>query len=145
MAYVFIDRFAPVVVARRTGSMNAEHMRAMMGDFRRALEAAGEKIALVYDAGSSAAGRPDAASRRVAADWFREQHDLLVQCCAGFDFAFPSPISRGVLTAIFWVQKPPVPTAVHGHVLDAVAMAAERVGRRDIDPREVASALDALG
>lgn len=144
MSYLLLDRYAPLVVARRIDVLGAEDMRQMLGDLARRLRGSPEKMAVVYDAGTNVSGRPDAATRQVAATWLRDEEALLVRRCAGLDFAFPSPVSRGVLTAIFWIARPPVPVQVHDSARSAISSAVARVGRQGkIDPAEVIRALTA--
>ncbi|UJR86279.1 hypothetical protein [Sandaracinus amylolyticus] len=143
--YVLLDRFAPVLVSRRVGPMNAESMTSLRNDVNARMRASNEKIALVYDALPSAAGPPDAAARKVVADWWREDRELLVRRCASIEFSLPSAVSRGVLTAILWIATPPIPTGVHSDSRTAVEAAIERAGRRGkIEPLSVLKALDAL-
>lgn len=142
MGFLVLDRFSPVVVARRVGALDAAEMRQMLGELTRRLRAADGKLALVYDADQSAAGRPDAASRQVAAEWLHTEAGLLVRRCAGIDFSFPSPLSRGVLTAIFWITRPPVPVQVHETSRAAIGSAIARIGRQgDLDADEIVRAL----
>lgn len=144
MAFVVLDRFSPVVVARRVGTLDADGMARMLDELSRRLRAAGEQLALVYDADVSTAGRPDAASRQVAGEWLRREEALLARSCAGIDFSFASPLSRGVLTAVFWIARPPVPVQVHDNLHAAITSAIARVDRQStLHADEILRALSA--
>jgi len=117
----------PVFVARRIGFAMPEEMAHMLARALHVLAVSETQAALVYDAGDDAAGRPDARSRRLTADWMAEHEALLRTRCAGVDFAFPTALSRGVLTAIFWLKAPPFPVSVHTSCRAALESAARRV------------------
>lgn len=133
MPFVILEK-PPLFVARRAGFVSPEDMGAMLESARKVLTASSQPGVLVYDAGSDSAGRPDARSRRLTAAWMEQHEALLQQRCAGVDFAFPNAVSRGVLTAIFWLRAPPFPTGVHTSCRAAVENALRRVkSRLDLD------------
>lgn len=144
MSFVILERYAPVIVVRRMGLLDAAGMRQMLGELTRCLRAADDKIALVYEANASVAGSPPPAARQVAGEWFRDEEGLLARRCAGIDFAFASPLSRGVLSAVLWIARPPVPVQVHDTSLAAVTAAIARVGKQgQLDPQAILRAVGA--
>ncbi len=65
---------------------------------------------LVVDA--TRAARTPATQRRRQADWMRVNEELLRSYAAGFAFVINSPLVRGALTAILWLQSLPSPFIV---------------------------------
>jgi hypothetical protein len=132
----------PIYVARRVGVASPSDMAHMLDRAHASLVAASalHRCALVYDAGNDPAGRPDARARQLSAAWIAQHERLLIERCAGWDFAFPNPLSRGVLTAILWLKAPPFETRIHGSCAEALASAARRVH----GPVDVPSLLEAL-
>jgi hypothetical protein len=128
--YRLIDDFLPVLVVRREGPADVASVTEMLTWVRRQLEASPGKVGYVYDAGTSAGGLPDAAARRAGGEWIATHAGLIRKKAAGLDFAFASPLSRGALTAVFWISAPPVPSTIHARLDDAVRSAIARVGAK---------------
>jgi hypothetical protein len=126
--YVTLETFHPLLVTRRVGLAEPADVGAMLRWVDRHLVRAEGKIAFVYDAGTDPNGRPDAKARRMGGEWFAARRDLLQRACAGIDFAFPSPLSRGALTAVFWITAPPIPCGLHASLDAAVTQAIGRLG-----------------
>jgi hypothetical protein len=143
MAYVNLDAFHPLVITRRVGIADAAAVRAMLDWVEGQVRRASTKVALVYDAGHDPVGRPDARARQVGGEWFRSHATLLRERCAGLDLSFPSPLSRGAMTAVFWIATPPVPYAMHGSCEAAVRSAIARLGSVDFQANGVVAALNA--
>ncbi len=127
--YVFVDTYLPILVTRRTAPASAATVSEMLQRVETYLEASAEKIAFVYDAGNVPGGMPDAAARSVTGNWFGARRRLLETKCLGIDFALESTFSRGALTAVFWIARPPVPWTLHDGTRAALASAAVRVNR----------------
>lgn len=127
-SYVIVDEFLPVLVARRIGPTSARGVTLLLESVEAHLTASFEKVAFVYDASDAPGGIPDAGARAFTGQWLRRQRRLLQSKCVGIDFAFGSPVSRGALTAVFWIAQPPVPWAIHTTTSDAIVMALERTG-----------------
>lgn len=140
MPYRLVADFLPVLVVRRDGTADAASVAEMLGWVEKQVGGANGKVGYVYDAGTSAGGLPDAAARKVGGDWIASRAGLLRKKVAGLDFAFASPLSRGALTAVFWIAAPPVPTTIHATLEAAVASAVARVGARH-DPTAIVRAL----
>ncbi len=123
-----------VFLTRRVGSVTPEETAAMVQRLRKVLSEASSPCIVVYDAGHDPSGRPDARSRQHFATLFADEDGLLRKRCSGIDCAFPSPLSRGVLTAVLWVKSPPIGTHVHANCRDAVRAAVARAGSKaDVD------------
>jgi hypothetical protein len=144
VAYLTLDTFSPMLIARRIGIADAPAVEAMLGWVDQRLLHSDLKLGLVYDAGEDPNGRPDARARQLAADWLRARERDLRKRCAGIDFSFPSPLSRGAMIAVFWIAKPPVPYIMHGSANAAIRGSIERLGLvGKLHPREVLAELAA--
>jgi len=137
VAYLTIDVHQRLLVARRVGIADAPSVTSMLRWVSDALHASRHPLALVYDAGTSAGGLPDAAARRAGGEWLARNQRLLRERCVGIDFAFASPVSRGALTAVFWIAQPVVPWAIHASVELAVESALTRLGDARFDAADV--------
>lgn len=140
MPYRLLDDFAPLLVVQRDGVADAASVGSMLAWVKQHLDTTPDKVGYVYDAGRSTGGIPDAAARKVGADWLRLNERLVRKRAAGLDFAFASPLSRGALTAVFWIAPPPVPSTIHATLEAAVTAALARIGNPH-SPREVVRAL----
>ena len=121
---------------RRLGPASAEETRALLEKVAGALDQHA-RVGMVWHA-PRAAGRPDAATRATIVDWTKTYAHILPRL--RLDFAFASTLSRGVLTAINWLQKPPYEYAIHSDCLPAVEMACKFVGYPQ--PKAALNALD---
>jgi hypothetical protein len=83
-----------------------------------------QRSVTILDARTS--GRAPATQRKKQADWLKQHEQMLRQYSLGTAFVITSPLVRGVLTAILWLQQ--MPTA---HTVAATFEEAERwaVGR----------------
>ena len=57
--------------------------------------------------------------RKLITDNINGMKDYAAQYCVGSAMVFDSPVLRGMLTAIFWITKPPYPTQVFKTIEDA--------------------------
>jgi hypothetical protein len=71
-----------------------------------------QRNAFVFDA--SGAGRTPAPQRRKQAEWMKINEATLRAFSAGCAFVITSPLVRGALTAILWLQNIPSPYTVVG-------------------------------
>jgi len=126
--YLTIDTHSPVLVARRVGVADAPSVTSMLRWVGEHLAASDRKLSFVYDAGETPGGLPDAPARRAGGEWLGRNQTLLREKCAGLDFAFVSPVSRGALTAVFWIAHPPIPWAIHASLALAIEASLARLG-----------------
>lgn len=73
------------------------------------------------------AGMTPATQRRMQAEWIREHEDDLRRFSRGTAFVISSPVIRGALTAILWLQPMPQPHVVVATVAEAEAWAKARL------------------
>lgn len=129
MPYLTIEDHRPLLVVRRVGTADARSVSSMLEWTAQQFDLSRGQVAWIYDAGESPGGLPDAAARRAGADWIARNRRRMEQHCVGLDFAFASPLSRGALTAVFWIAKPPVPWTMHATLAAAIDSALDRLGR----------------
>ncbi len=67
-----------------------------------------------------------ASQRQYTGDWTRKVSGLSKAASVGSSTVTPSPILRGIITAVFWIQPPPTPTSSvstrHEAMLNGIAM-----------------------
>jgi hypothetical protein len=126
--YLTIDTHLPLLVVRRVGAADAASVSSMLAWTGRHFAASEQKLGFVYDAGETPGGLPDAPARKAGGEWLGRNQTLMREKCAGLDFAFASPVSRGALTAVFWIAQPSVPWTMHASLRAAVVSAIARVG-----------------
>jgi hypothetical protein len=145
VAYVILDSFPHLVIARRVGHADEAAVSDLLARVDEHIHDTDKRSALVYDAGTNPEGQPNARARRIGGEWFKRRRRDLERVAVGFDFAFPSSISRGALTAVFWIAGPPVPYAIHDSSLAAIRSAIGRLGDEGrTDPSIVLAALNEL-
>ena len=97
---------APLYVVRFEGVPTDAQFKAYLDHVLRITQR-GEMHAMVYDA--TLAGWIPPSQRRLQADWMREHDQLNRDLTVCMSFVLPSPLLRGVLTAILWLQPMPCP------------------------------------
>jgi hypothetical protein len=68
-----------------------------------------------------------AGHRRRQAEWLRQHDQAVRRLCLGTAFCVSSPLTRGAITAVFWLQPPPCPYFVTESMPEAEAWARERL------------------
>lgn len=79
----------------------AQHRKP--GDTRKAVVLVDTSVTLM----------PDALTRKIQADWMKENEDLFKLVVHSMGFVIPSAIIRGTLTAVFWIAPMPMPVTTH--------------------------------
>jgi len=97
-------------------------------DELRACRVRYEPYAIVVDATASRGF--SAKQRRMQADYVSEGLESSRRYLKGLAFVAPSQLIRGMLTAIFWFQRPESPHRVFTNREDAVAWARGQVEKR---------------
>jgi hypothetical protein len=90
-----------------------DDLRAALGRFEAIMREAcksREKFSLVTDL-SRLRHLPPASQRKIAADWVNSTSELQKITNLGGANVTPSAIIRGIVTAIYWLAKPPTPAA----------------------------------
>src|SRR4051794_1438078 len=80
-----------------------------------------EPYAIVFD--MTHADVPDALQRRKLVDHMAANADAIKRLVRGLAVVVPSPIFRGIITALFWLAPPEVPHAMFAMKHDAFAWA----------------------
>lgn len=89
-----------------------------------------QKTVTVLDARASA--RAPATQRKRQAAWIKEHESLLRRYSLGTAFVITSPLVRGVLTAILWLQQLPTPHTVVATIAEAERWATEQFRRAGV-------------
>lgn len=84
--------------------------------------ARGGSYGLIFDL--SQAGTPNAVQRQLLAAHMRKNRPLIERNVRRLAVVAPSSLVRGVLTAIFWIEPPPVPYEVFSTRNEAIRWAA---------------------
>ena len=84
-----------------------------------------EQCVLVLDAIDSGGAPPS--QRKMQAEWLKANEHTIQQCSLGMAFVIRSPIVRGVMTAVLWLSRLPVPHKVTATVADAKTWAEQRL------------------
>ena len=120
MAKIVVDTQRwPLVVVRYPAEMTEAEWNAQADDLDAVLER-GARFVLLSDA-SRVVNAPSAKQRRFAAERIRARRDEWARYCAGAAFVSPSPLVRGVMTAINWASPPPFTQRVFATVEEAEA------------------------
>ena len=118
----------PLVLVTLPAAQSDDEVLAYFDELR-ACRARREPYAIVVDAAASRGF--SAKQRRMQAQYVSEGLELSGMYLKGLAFIAPSELIRGMLTAIFWLQRPASPHRVFTTKEEAVAWARERVeGRR---------------
>ena len=114
----------PLVVVTFDGDATDDEYRAYMNE-RTAQLARREKHATILDGRTCGAMPPS--QRKMQADWQREHAELVRQYTLGLAFLIQSPVLRGVLTAVLWMQPLSAPHHVAGTWPEAERWTIERL------------------
>jgi hypothetical protein len=121
----------PIVTVRFVGAVSDGEFDEYLAAMERMLERR-QKTLTILDARESARTPPT--QRRKQAEWLKAQTSMLQAYSCGSAFVITSPLVRGVLTAILWVQPLPVPHTVVGSITDAEAWARKRLLAEGVTP-----------
>lgn len=99
----------PLVVVTYEGMVDDAEFDAYLAELDRHVLRR-QRCAFVFDARN--AGRSPATQRRKQAEWMKANDEVLRSYSAGYAFVISSPLVRGALTAILWLQSLPAPFTV---------------------------------
>ena len=127
MAYSFREDCAPVVYTRLFGTQNEqefveyhERLRVAMVETR----SQGRRTVTILDL--TAAAPLTARQRAMQIEWSRQTDALFREVSLGIVFVVASAVVRGILTALFWIRRVPVPHAIVQDLDEAVSWAIAR-------------------
>jgi hypothetical protein len=83
------------------------------------------RYVLIFDLSNT--GTPSAVQRQLLAVHMKKNRELILESIQAMGVVVASPIVRGVLTAIFWIEAPPVPHQIFGSLAEAAIWAREQV------------------
>jgi len=117
----------PVVRVRPHGQPDDAQMRRFLDEYRAMEAARGGPYVLVLDLRFCAKISP--AQRKMLTDDMAEPGEDAP--CRAMAMIFDSKILRGILTAIFWVRRPPYPLRVFNEPGEGELWALEQLGNQD--------------
>jgi hypothetical protein len=82
-----------------------DHLESLMNEAAKGRE----KLFLITDL-TRMREMPSASQRHLAAAWLKRTDALLRVATVGTAHVTPSPLLRGILTAVFWITAPPKPS-----------------------------------
>jgi len=118
------DSAFPLVLVRPARIVTDDQNAAFLAALARPLLRR-ERYAMVVDATRLDAGT--APQRRKLADWIREHRALGRLYVLGTGVVMPSPVVRGALTAVLWLQPATAPVSVTSTMAEAERWAVERL------------------
>ncbi len=125
-AYAEIDESDfPIVNIRFTGNKSTEENFQAYLDENKNCYRHKRKLAIIFDA--TDAVLPSFSHQKMQADWLRENTLLMQSYCIGTAYVIPSRAVRAILTAIFAMQKQPVPYKIFGNKEEAREWVEQRV------------------
>ncbi|MEP7126108.1 MAG: hypothetical protein ABJE95_34565 [Byssovorax sp.] len=119
----------PLLVVSFHGVVSDEKFDAYLATITRRLRRRDRYVTLVD---ATRAGHIPATQRKKQADWQRSHTELLRTHNLGTAFALSSPMIRGFLTAIFWMQALPSPHHVAATRAEAEGWALECLRRHGL-------------
>jgi hypothetical protein len=123
---------APIVVVRFERSWTEGEFDAYLEAMETAVLSRREPTVTILDARDAMA--TPATQRRKQAAWLQKNEAVLRRYSLGTAFVITSPVVRGILTAILWIQPMPAP-----HVVVATPPEAERWATARLDERRAIS------
>ncbi len=111
------DHHFPVVQVRFTGEKATEKNFQSYLDGMRSIYDRKEKLAVIFNALD--ASLPGLKYQKMQADWLAENKELMENYCCGTAYVISNALVRGILKAIFAIQKQPIPYIVVGSMEEA--------------------------
>lgn len=121
----------PLFVVTFDGIPSEAEFDAYLATTTRLLIARKQKTVTIVD--SRRSGRVPASLRKKQAEWLKQYENLLTTYSVGTVFVIDSPLVRGALTAILWLQPLPTAHAVVATLAQAESWAVERLREAGID------------
>ena len=118
----------PLTCLRPSGQPSDEELADSLQRITQLIQGeqrAQRKIVMIVD--MRKAGALSANQRRIASAWMKEHLRSWKQVAVGSVFVITSPIVRGVLTALLWLQPLDMPHEVVGSLDEAMRWALERL------------------
>ena len=123
------ERHWPLVVYRFRGGVSLAELEAYLQRQDELLARQQPTASAVLTEGAKLWETP---VLRRQAEWIKQNQDLLRRYSVGAALVLHSPIVRGMLKAILWMQPMPQPHVVCATVPDALAWLRERLSRANL-------------
>lgn len=118
----------PLVVMTIVGTPTDAEVDAMLEGSARNLRRSGRQVGILD---LTRADRPPPVQRKKHAAWMNENAELLRARSAGMAFVITSPLVRGILTAIMWIQPLPMEHTVVATYAEAERWAMAQLRKYD--------------
>ncbi len=115
----------PLLIVITPGKMTDEGLEDFLDSYSDIIKSQGERYALVLDVSNTQKLNP--IQRKKLVNMMETNREFNKEHCAGCAMVFSSKILRGILTAIFWIHKPPHPTKVFTAQQEAINWAKSMV------------------
>jgi hypothetical protein len=109
----------PVLTVRFHGAASDDDFAAYLSEMERMMYKRTDRLAMILDA--RRASLAPATQRTMQASWLKTHEAAIRARSVGMSFIFSNAIIRGTMTAVFWLQRPPVPHHVAATELEARA------------------------
>jgi hypothetical protein len=119
----------PIVVVKFAGTATDAEFGDYLSTMSRML---GKKQVTATILDATEAGATSALQRRRQADWLKKNADVLKLYSVGTAFVITSPLVRGALTAILWVQPMPAPHTLVATLPEAEAWAKKQLAQHPL-------------
>ncbi len=135
IGYEIDDSRFPLVVVRFVGLLTDEDFRAYL-ERAEAVRSRGPNAAILD---ATHAGYLPARQRRMQAEWMKRHREMLRRNSLGSAFVVPSPLIRGVLTAILWIADMPGPHVVVETYAEAEEWVRAKLDAAGLEPKKPAA------
>jgi hypothetical protein len=112
----YVQRHGAIVWAVSPSEVSDDIIDAILAELVAQL-ARDTPYVLIFDL--THAGVPNALHRRKLAAHIRDNTPRIRRCVRGVGVILTSPLVRGIVTAIFWIARPPVPYQLFASRADA--------------------------
>lgn len=122
-----------VQIAQLTPENLVAHLNAESTRIRRAAMDArkvGDTRKAVVLIDTSVTLMPDPLTRKLQAEWMKENQELFRLVVHAMGFVIPNSVIRGTLTAVFWIAPMPMPTSTHETMEQALDWAITELDQR---------------
>ena len=115
----------PLLIVITPPKVDDEELEHFLEQYSATIKSRGERYALVLDVSNTEKLNP--VQRKKLVNMMERNKAFNEKHCAGCAMVFSSMLLKGILTAIFWIHKPPHPTKVFNVQEDAIEWAFDMI------------------
>ncbi len=131
-AFLDLQLWPIAIFSVRDGMQEAEY-NAVFERYESDVFTRRERYVSITDL-STMNGVPNAYDRKHMAEWMGKHEAYVSRWAIGNSTVIRSPLVRGALTALYWIQKPPTAQTSHATVSEAVHWAVEALVKEGLTP-----------